>query len=102
MKRSTPYPMLVALVICATPLLISAAKVGQAAPDFTATTSNAKTVRLSDYAESTSCSSGTTMAAPTWGSITTAATCSGCKSSGPAGVSSGSRSSLRRRVNRGT
>jgi len=49
MKRSTPYPMLVALVICATPLLISAAKVGQAAPDFTATTSNAKTVRLSDY-----------------------------------------------------
>src|SRR6202790_3033959 len=49
MKRSTPYPMLVALLICATPLLISAAKIGQAAPDFTATASNGKIVRLSDY-----------------------------------------------------
>ena len=42
MKRSTAYLMLVALVICATPLLISAAKIGQAAPDFTATASNGK------------------------------------------------------------
>jgi hypothetical protein len=41
--------MLVALLLCATPLLISAAKVGQVAPDFTATASNGKTVRLSDY-----------------------------------------------------
>ena len=49
MKRSTLYPMLVAVVMCATPLLISAAKVGEVAPDFTTTASNGKTVRLSDY-----------------------------------------------------
>ena len=49
MKRSTVYPMLVALAICAAPLLISAAKVGQAAPDFTAAASNGTTFRLSGY-----------------------------------------------------
>jgi len=49
MKRSTPYLILVALVMCAAPLLISAAKVGQAAPDFAATASNGRTFRLSDY-----------------------------------------------------
>jgi hypothetical protein len=49
MKRSTLYPMLVALVLCAAPPLISAAKVGAAAPDFTGTASNGKTFRLSDY-----------------------------------------------------
>ena len=49
MKRSILYPVLAALVMCATPLLISAAKVGDAAPDFTTTASNGKTVRLSDY-----------------------------------------------------
>lgn len=49
MKPSHLHPMLVVLVICIAPLLISAAKVGQAAPDFTATASNGKTVRLSDF-----------------------------------------------------
>lgn len=41
--------MLVALAMCAAPLLISAAKVGEAAPDFTATASSGKTLRLSGY-----------------------------------------------------
>jgi peroxiredoxin len=41
--------MLVALVMCTAPLPISAAKVGDAAPDFTATASNGKTLRLSGY-----------------------------------------------------
>src|SRR5215467_8763661 len=45
MKRST---QLVAVLIC-TALLGAAAKVGQAAPDFTATASNGKTFRLNDY-----------------------------------------------------
>ena len=49
MRRSTLYLMLVAVVICAAPLLVAAAKVGQAAPDFTATASNGKTFRLNDY-----------------------------------------------------
>jgi peroxiredoxin len=49
MKRSTPYLMLGALVIFAAPLLVSAAKVGEAAPDFTAAASNGKTFHLSDY-----------------------------------------------------
>src|SRR5580658_4213126 len=54
MKRSTLYPMLfypmlVALALCAAPPLISAAKVGEAARDFTATASNGKTFHLSDY-----------------------------------------------------
>jgi len=49
MKRSTPYLILGALVIFAVPLLISAAKVGEAAPDFTAAASNSKTFHLSDY-----------------------------------------------------
>ena len=49
MKRSTLYSMLAALVLCIAPPLISAAKVGGAAPEFSATGSNGKTVRLSDY-----------------------------------------------------
>src|ERR1700726_769971 len=49
MKRSTLFSMLVAVVICTAPLLVAAAKVGQAAPDFTATASNGKTFRLGDY-----------------------------------------------------
>jgi alkyl hydroperoxide reductase subunit AhpC len=49
MKRSILFTMLVALVLCAVPPLIRAAKVGEAAPEFTATASNGKTFRLSDY-----------------------------------------------------
>ena len=48
MKRSTLYLMIVVLLFAA-PLLLSAAKVGDAAPEFTATASNGKTVHLSDY-----------------------------------------------------
>jgi peroxiredoxin len=47
MKRSIVYPAMFALILCIAPLLIAAAKVGEAAPDFTATASNGKTVRLS-------------------------------------------------------
>ncbi len=49
MNRSTLYLMLVALAMLAAPLLISAARVGEPAPDFTATASNGKIFRLSDY-----------------------------------------------------
>ena len=49
MKRSTLYRMIVVVILCAVPLLIAAAKVGDAAPDFSATTSTGKTVRLADY-----------------------------------------------------
>jgi alkyl hydroperoxide reductase subunit AhpC len=48
MKRATLYLMIVVLLFAA-PLLLSAAKVGDAAPEFTATASNGKTVHLSDY-----------------------------------------------------
>jgi MinD superfamily P-loop ATPase len=49
MRHSTLSSMLAAVIICAAPLMVAAAKVGQAAPDFTATTSTGKTVRLNDY-----------------------------------------------------
>ena len=49
MKRSMLFTMLVGLMLCAAPLLIWAAKVGEAAPEFSASASNGKTVRLSDY-----------------------------------------------------
>src|SRR5208283_5883621 len=49
MKRSTLFTTLVAVLLCAAPLLLSAAKVGEAAPDFTATASNGKTFHLADF-----------------------------------------------------
>ena len=49
MKRSTLCPILIALLLCAVLPLISAGKTGDRAPEFTATASNGKTVRLSDY-----------------------------------------------------
>jgi hypothetical protein len=49
MKRSNFYYTLVVLVLFKAPLLIAAAKVGEAAPDFTATASNGKTFHLADY-----------------------------------------------------
>ena len=49
MNRSTLCRTLVVLMLCAVPLLIAAAKVGDSAPEFTMTASNGKTIRLSDY-----------------------------------------------------
>jgi hypothetical protein len=49
MKRTNFYLILAALVLCAVPALFAAAKVGDSAPDFTATASNGKTFRLADY-----------------------------------------------------
>jgi hypothetical protein len=49
MKRTNFSVILAALVLCAVPALFAAAKVGDSAPDFTATASNGKTVRLADY-----------------------------------------------------
>ena len=48
-KRPTPNLMIGALVILTVPLLILAAKVGEAAPDFTAAASTGKTFHLSDF-----------------------------------------------------
>ena len=48
MKRSTLHPLLVVLLLSTAPLL-SAVNVGEAAPEFTATASNGKTFRLSDF-----------------------------------------------------
>jgi alkyl hydroperoxide reductase subunit AhpC len=55
MKRKILMAVAVTAVVCAAVPAIrvvagaAAAKIGEAAPDFTATTSNGKTVRLSDY-----------------------------------------------------
>lgn len=49
MNRSTLYRAFAVLILCAAPLLLAAAKAGDAAPGFTATASNGKTVRLADY-----------------------------------------------------
>jgi hypothetical protein len=49
MKRTNFYLILAALVLCAGPAMFAAAKVGESAPDFTATASNGKTFRLADY-----------------------------------------------------
>jgi len=49
MKRLLLYPILIALLLCTTSALFSAAKVGEAAPQFTATASDGKSYRLADY-----------------------------------------------------
>ena len=49
MRYRNPVIMLVAVVFCAVSTLLWAAKVGDHAPDFTATASNGKTIHLSDY-----------------------------------------------------
>jgi len=49
MSRSNVGRILVVLTLWAIPLLIAAATVGDPAPDFTATASSGKTVRLADY-----------------------------------------------------
>jgi len=49
MKRSPRFPILIALMICAVPLLMASPKVGETAPDFTAAASNGKSFHLADY-----------------------------------------------------
>jgi peroxiredoxin len=49
MKRSTLYPILIALLLYTALPLILSGKTGEAAPEFTAAASNGKTVHLSDY-----------------------------------------------------
>lgn len=49
MKRTALYPMLVACLLCTALPLISAGKTGEAAPEFTASASNGKTIHLSEY-----------------------------------------------------
>jgi peroxiredoxin len=49
MKRSTLYAILIALLLCTALPMILSGKTGEAAPEFTATASNGKTVHLSDY-----------------------------------------------------
>lgn len=49
MKRSTLYTLLVAMALCTAPLLNSAVKIGEAAPQFTASASDGKSYRLADY-----------------------------------------------------
>ena len=49
MKRSTRVLLVLATALLALPVLISAAKVGDAAPTFSATGSDGKTYKLADY-----------------------------------------------------
>jgi hypothetical protein len=49
MKRSILYPILIGLLLCTASKLFSAVKVGEAAPEFTATASDGKSYRLADY-----------------------------------------------------
>jgi peroxiredoxin len=49
MKLSTLGPPRIALLLCAVLPVLSAAKVGEAAPEFSGTASNGKTFHLSDY-----------------------------------------------------
>ncbi len=49
MKLSSLFTILVALLLCAAPASLLAAKVGEAAPDFTGTASNGKTYHLADF-----------------------------------------------------
>jgi peroxiredoxin len=49
MKRSILYPILIALLLCTASRMYSAVKAGETAPEFTATASNGKSYRLSDY-----------------------------------------------------
>jgi alkyl hydroperoxide reductase subunit AhpC len=49
MKRSIPWTIFAVLALCTMLPTLWAAKVGDAAPNFTATASNGKTVHLADY-----------------------------------------------------
>src|SRR6202045_3726329 len=49
MKRLMLYSILIALLLCTAAKLFSAAKVGEAAPEFTTTASDGKSYRLADY-----------------------------------------------------
>jgi alkyl hydroperoxide reductase subunit AhpC len=49
MKRPTLSLLFIALVLCVASPLFSSARVGEAAPDFSATASTGKTFRLADY-----------------------------------------------------
>ena len=49
MKRPLGLSMICSVLVLSVPLTISAAKVGQLAPDFSGSASNGKTYQLSDY-----------------------------------------------------
>ena len=100
MKRSTFYLILAAIIPLAMILWLHRCfsrrqKSASPRPRSPPPPATARPISSPTIAGSTWSSSGTTTAAPTPGSSTTAATCRTCKSSGRAKASSGSRCSLR-------
>ena len=91
MKRAAT--VLMALVFCVGLALTvaRAARVGERAPDFTATDSNGQTHKLSEYAGKYVVLEWTNRGCPTRRSTTAAAICRTCSANGLRRASSGSR-----------